>query len=133
MIVDDDELFLSEMKAGLQAFGDVEVVEFDDPQEAAANICNPGLWKDGYPEIFFLDLVMPTMMGFQVAEIIRAQAPLQKVPIVYFTASGRLLTRDELKQWEGRFNKEDCLLKGDVSLEHLRMEILKRTGRLPKR
>lgn len=132
MIVDDEDTFLSATKRGLEAFGDIEVLAVNDPQVAAANLFDRDQWRDGYPEMFLLDIVMPTMMGFRLAEIIREHEDLKTVPIVYFTASERFLTRDELKRRGWKFNKSDCFVKGDFELEKLRMEILKRAGRLKK-
>jgi hypothetical protein len=65
-----------------------------------------------------------------LASIIHEQEHLKGIPIVFFTASDRVITRDEVAQAGGCIGGEPVLTKGNLGYDRLRHEILKRTGHL---
>jgi CheY-like chemotaxis protein len=65
------------------------------------------LAEEETPDLIILDLDMPLMDGLTAAEEIRAQQRLQKIPILFMTAHGKLgiqLFRDVELLGEGRID-----------------------------
>jgi CheY-like chemotaxis protein len=129
MLVDDEPRFLRTTKVGLEAFGDLEVIIESNPETAAASLDFPDKWLDGYPDIFLLDIVMPYINGGRLARIIRDHEQVKDTPIVFYTASDRVVTREEVIKAGGRIGADDFITKGNLPLDELRLEILRRTGR----
>jgi CheY-like chemotaxis protein len=79
-IVDDESGFTRLVKLTLEKTGRYVVREENDGSRA---------WlaaRDFEPDIIFLDIVMPKMDGGEVAQQIRSDPALAKVPIVFLTA-----------------------------------------------
>jgi chemosensory pili system protein ChpA (sensor histidine kinase/response regulator) len=129
MLVDDYQPFLRQTKLGLEDFGEFEVITESNSDRAAAILQDPTQWVRGYPDIFLLDIVMPGIMGGELAQIIRDQPQLKERPIVFYTASDAIVTREEVVKAGGRIGQEDFLTKGNTGLDELRSLILKRVAR----
>jgi CheY-like chemotaxis protein len=130
MLVDDYQPFLRQIKLGLEDFGEFEVITENNSERAGTILQDPTRWVMGYPDIFLLDIVMPGIMGGELAQIIRAQPQLKEKPIVFYTASDAIVTREEVAKAGGRIGQEDFLTKGNTGLDELRAQILKRVGGL---
>jgi CheY-like chemotaxis protein len=80
LIVDDESGFTRLLKLTLEKGGKYIVREENDGTQA---------WlvaRDFMPDIIFLDVVMPKIDGGDVAQQIRSDPKLAKVPIVFLTA-----------------------------------------------
>ena len=104
LFIDDDVEFTVVMKQLLESEGfKVEVANGGD---RAFEIL-----EQVTPSVIFLDLVMPGMDGFQVAQKLRNDSRWRNIPVVVL--SGKELTDEEWKQLT-MFNTE-FLKKGDLT------------------
>jgi CheY-like chemotaxis protein len=79
-IVDDESGFTRLLKLTLERTGRFTVLEENDGTKA---------WlaaREFKPDIIFLDIVMPKIDGGDVAQQIRSDPQLAKVPIIFLTA-----------------------------------------------
>lgn len=85
--VDDDEDILEIAKMALEISGDIEVVQCTSGHDA--------LWKanEFIPDVFLLDIMMPSMTGPQTLEKLRERPSLKNVPVIFMTA--RVSTADQ--------------------------------------
>jgi DNA-binding response OmpR family regulator len=79
LIVDDDKVFLSELKEMLNLSG-YDVVEVDNPED----VCRIAFAER--PDIILLDINMPQKSGFQVIEEMNNIAELDKIPVLIISA-----------------------------------------------
>lgn len=86
MIVDDEPSFTRTTRFMLEQTGDYEVSEVNDGRLAVAT------GRTFRPDLILLDVVMPQLDGGEVVNLIRADAFLRHVPVVFLTA---LMERDE--------------------------------------
>jgi CheY-like chemotaxis protein len=114
-VVDDESGFTRLLKLTLEKTGRYIVREENDGTKA---------WlaaREFQPDIIFLDIVMPEIDGGDVAQQIRSDASLAKVPIVFLTA---IVAQRETKTDIGGFP----FLAKPVSLAALTACIEERTG-----
>ncbi len=93
-IVDDESGFTRLLKLTLEKSGSYEVIEENDGTKAWLKA------REFKPDIIFLDIVMPKIDGGDVAQQIRSDPMLAKVPIIFLTA---IVSRSETKQDIGGF------------------------------
>ena len=79
-IVDDESGFTRLLKLTLEKTGNFEVVEENDGTKAWLKA------REFKPDIIFLDIVMPKIDGGDVAQQIRSDPMLAKIPIIFLTA-----------------------------------------------
>ncbi len=79
-IVDDESGFTRLLKLTLEKTGNFEVLEENDGTKAWLKA------REFKPDIIFLDIVMPKIDGGDVAQQIRSDPMLAKVPIIFLTA-----------------------------------------------
>ena len=79
MIIEDDKEFLDELKDMLESSG-YDLVGIDDPA-AAIEVAN-----EIKPSVILLDLKMPKINGFQLANELRYFSELTGVPIIAMSA-----------------------------------------------
>ena len=82
-IIDDDAPSRDLLVAilGYLGYGGHEVVEYADGQQALSNLYND------QPDLIILDLLMPTIDGFEFVAKLRADPNWQAVPVVFYTAN----------------------------------------------
>src|SRR4051812_14259574 len=80
LLIDDESGFTRLVKLTLERTGKYEVREENDGDRAWLTA------RDFKPDIVFLDVVMPKKDGGEVAQQIRSDPLLAKVPIVFMTA-----------------------------------------------
>ena len=80
-IVDDEETLLRMLKLNLEATGNYEVKTESKPKQAVQSAKSFG------PDIIFLDIVMPEMEGSEVANLMKQDSVLKRIPIVFLTAT----------------------------------------------
>jgi DNA-binding response OmpR family regulator len=113
LVVDDDAAVRTIAKAVLE-LGGYEVQEANSGEAALLEA------KRFRPELFLLDVMMPNMDGFALAELLRADALLGLSPIIFLSA--RSETQDKVKAF--RAGAEDYVVKPfDAS------ELLARVGK----
>jgi len=84
MIVDDEPMIITAVKAGLEAIGaDYEVIGATSGEE-----CFKLLEKGEKPDLILLDIMMPDMSGWKVHDKLKAKdSPYNDIPIVFLTAA----------------------------------------------
>lgn len=79
ILVADDEPLTTELLALVLAFGGYEVVEAHDGREALERA------REVRPDVVLLDVMMPQLLGVEVARSIRADPALADTPVVLFS------------------------------------------------
>lgn len=79
MIVDDNKEFLEELKETLSLSG-YDLIAVDDPTLVAEKV------RSIKPEVLLLDLKMPKMSGFQVADELKYLSESAHLPIIAMSA-----------------------------------------------
>ena len=87
LMVDDEEAFSRIVKMNLEKTGKYEV-RIENRGGAGYKAA-----KEFRPDLIFLDIVMPDVEGSEVALKIRSDKELEKIPIVFLTAT---VTMDEV-------------------------------------
>ena len=78
ILIDDERMALEQLKYIVEQYEDIELIKsFSDPIEALQE------FKDIKPDLVFLDISMPGLNGFMVAEEIKNISP--KTEIVFVT------------------------------------------------
>lgn len=80
LIVDDERVNLILLEGILKKLGDVNIISASSGQEALELLLKHDV------AVVLLDIMMPDMDGFQVAEIMRGNSETQHVPIIFVTA-----------------------------------------------
>jgi CheY-like chemotaxis protein len=80
LIVDDESGFTKLVKLTLERSGNYQVLEQNDGSQAWLTA------REFRPDIIFLDVVMPKADGGEVAQQIRSDPLLEKVPVIFLTA-----------------------------------------------
>jgi CheY-like chemotaxis protein len=113
LVVDDEESARYALASRLAAIP-FDVVEAADPREGLR------LAQESPPDVIFLDLIMPEMLGFDVLERLREHPETRDVPVVVVTS--KRLDPDEESRLAARgaalLSKEECS-RGDA-VERLR-------------
>ena len=112
LVVEDD----AEMRELLQRFLQSEgwvVVEAQNGREALDRI------SENKPGLILLDLMMPTMDGFEFLEELRKHTAWLSIPVLVITAKD--LTAEERRRLDGRVNK--VLQKGAYGRDELLAEV----------
>jgi CheY-like chemotaxis protein len=91
--VDDDPLAIELVRASLEPEG-WTVLGAATGQEGLALI------RERQPSVVLLDLLMPGMDGFEVAEALRAEPDTRSVPVVILTSKS--MTREDKERLQGR-------------------------------
>ena len=92
LLVDDEEVFTRLLKLSLEQNGEYEVRVENWPGGALAAA------REFKPHVILLDVIMPQMFGGDVAVQIRAEPDLEKVPIIFLSAS---LSKSRVEEHEG--------------------------------
>ena len=80
LIVDDEVGFTNLVRLNLEETGKYEVKE---ENEGAKGLQAARAFR---PDMIFLDIIMPDMQGSDVARLIKEDASLRNIPIVFLTA-----------------------------------------------
>ncbi len=80
LIVDDERVNLILLEGILKKLGDVNIISAHNGQEAIELVLKHDV------AVVLLDIMMPDLDGFQVAEIIRQHEHTQNLPIIFVTA-----------------------------------------------
>jgi two-component system OmpR family response regulator len=81
LLVDDEESFARLVKLALEDAGGFEVRTENDPRRAAQVASGFG------PDVMVLDLLMPDLGGFELAERLRADVRVGRCPIIFLSAA----------------------------------------------
>jgi len=96
LVADDDDPIRLLCKVSLELEG-IDVVEAADGNEAVA------LARAERPDVAVLDVAMPGLDGWQVAERLRTDPATQTIPLVFLTALPRARAVDEVDRWQGEY------------------------------
>jgi chemosensory pili system protein ChpA (sensor histidine kinase/response regulator) len=87
-LIADDSITMRKVTTRVLETYDIEVITARDGVEATE------LMQDRVPDLLLLDIEMPRMDGYQVAEYVRADARLRKIPIIMITSRAGKKHRD---------------------------------------
>ena len=119
ILVVDDEVALTRMvQMNLERAGDYEVMTVNQGSE----VLNAA--REFRPDMIFLDVMMPDKSGDEVAEELREDPALSKVPFAFMTA---IVTKDETDAMGTNIGGNEFLAK-PVKTEELVAIIEKMTG-----
>jgi DNA-binding response OmpR family regulator len=113
LLAEDEEMISTAYKEGFSYLG-YDIVVACDGAEAIEAI------KASMPDILLLDVIMPTMNGFEALEVIRANSKLKTLPIVMLTN----LSQPSDRQRALELGATDYLIKSDITLKELVVRIL---------
>ncbi len=115
LVIDDDQFITIAYKAGLERAGYL-VHTAQDGEEGVKRI------TEIKPDLVLLDIIMPKMDGFELLQVVKADANLAHIPVVVFTNLGQ--KSDQQKAHE--YGAIDFFVKANVSLKDvlLRLERL---------
>ncbi|MDX2428688.1 MAG: Hpt domain-containing protein [Xanthomonadales bacterium] len=91
-LVADDSITMRKVTTRVLEAYDIEVITARDGVEATEQM------QDCVPDLLLLDIEMPRMDGYQVAEHVRADSRLRNVPIIMITSRAGKKHRDRGKQ-----------------------------------
>ena len=123
IVIDDDLAILELLQINLELMGH-EVVTSPDAEKGLA------LVKQEVPNLVVLDVMMPGVDGFTVAQRIRQNDATEETPILMLTALGML--KDKVQGFDS--GVDDYLVK-PFELEELKVRVralLKRTSSIPE-
>jgi len=119
ILVVDDEVALTRMvQMNLERAGDYEVMTVNQGSE----VLNAA--REFRPDMIFLDVMMPDKSGDEVAEELREDPALSKIPFAFMTA---IVTKDETDAMGTNIGGNEFLAK-PVKTEELVAMIEKMTG-----
>jgi len=107
------------IKLAMEAEANYEVLEENDSQRAVETA------RTFYPDIIFLDIIMPTMDGGDILSQLRKDSLLRNIPVIFLTAS---VPKTEVLENKGTIGGNFFLAK-PVSAKELIECIEKRIGR----
>jgi len=113
LIVDDEEDFCYFVKLNLEETEHYEVLTANDGPGGIAMAIRH------HPDMILLDIIMPKMMGTEVAEVLRSHKATMDIPILFVTA---ILKREEAGGKGRKFGGNIFLFK-PVKLDELIHEI----------
>ncbi len=87
-LIADDSITMRKVTTRVLETYDIEVITARDGVEATEQM------QDRVPDLLLLDIEMPRMDGYQVAEYVRADARLRNVPIIMITSRAGKKHRD---------------------------------------
>ena len=93
LVIDDEEGFLEIVKLSLESTNRYEVDIEADATKAVHKIIQY------QPDLVLLDIIMPKMEGPDIASEMRRDSTLNKIPIVFLTAT---VTQQEVDEGNGR-------------------------------
>lgn len=96
LLVDDDADFTSLIKLNLEETGEYEVREENRSEHALDTA------REFKPDLIFLDIMMPNVMGGKVSSQVEADEELKDTPVVFLTAVVPEETRREKTRIGGR-------------------------------
>ena len=108
LVIDDDPLFLDQMRAILGA-NNMKVACIAEPLRVLE------VMAELRPDLLLLDVMMPTLSGYDICKIVRATPEWQSLPIIILTA--RMGTTDRLACFEA--GADDYLPKPVLTAELL--------------
>jgi len=96
LVADDEDPIRLLCKVSLELEG-IDVVEAADGNEAVA------LARAERPDVAVLDVAMPGLDGWQVAERLRTDPATQRIPLVFLTALPRGRAVEGVTRWQGEY------------------------------
>jgi DNA-binding response OmpR family regulator len=105
LVIDDDTSMLAFLKLHLQKAGYVVLLAED-------GIVGGRLALNGSPDLILLDVEMPYLSGYELAEALRVDPATWDIPVVFLTADKQVEERT-------RMLRAEAYLKKPVKLERL--------------
>ena len=109
LVVDDEPNFTHMIKLNLEETGNYEVLTENQGS------CVLATARQFKPDMIFLDIIMPDMDGPELLSMLREDAQLKDIPVVFLTA---LITKDEITE-DGSVIAGNAFLAKPVKTEQL--------------
>ena len=121
LVIDDDVDFTSGIKM---------ILESKSYQVITANQGDSGLAaaQAEHPDLIILDVIMPTKDGFAVAEQLKSDPELSKIPIIMLTAFGKKGRETTIPADRGLSLEAEDYIEKPVSPEELVKRVEKQLG-----
>jgi len=117
LLVEDEEVLSEVVKGALEQKGyEVDVAEDGEVGLQKA--------KQGGYDLILLDIIMPTMNGFEVMEEIQKDEEMAKMPIIVVSNSGQPVEVDRAKE----LGASDWLLKTEFDPEEVVKKVINQIG-----
>ncbi len=117
LLVEDEEVLSEVVKGALEQKGyEVDVAEDGEVGLQKA--------KQGGYDLILLDIIMPTMNGFEVMEEIQKDEEMAKTPIIVVSNSGQPVEVDRAKE----LGASDWLLKTEFDPEEVVKKVINQIG-----
>ncbi len=114
LLVDDNKDLRYAIVKGMEVIApDIQIIEADSGENALFYL------KNGKFDAILLDIMMPTMDGWDVAAKIKADPNLDKIPLLFLTAK-----TDEYSKGVGRVTADDYIEK-PIKIEDLKKRLEK--------
>jgi CheY-like chemotaxis protein len=119
LIVDDEEEARYAVKGILDRVGSFVVIEASSGEAAFHRA------RAECPDVIFLDLVLPGMSGFQVLDLLKADAVCRDIPVIIHTS--RALDGEERRSLDGRVASilDKCIVSQEEAASGLRAALEK--------
>ncbi len=102
LVVDDEPALTRMLKMNLERSGDYEVRTENQGAKAVAAV------REFWPDLIFLDVMMPDMSGDEVSQQLREDPVLAGIKIVFMTA---IVTKEETSEMGGNIGGNEFLAK----------------------
>lgn len=102
LVVDDEQAAARLLKAALELTGDYQARVVHTPEDALDAI------REFQPHLVLLDIIMPGMLGGDVAQAIRSDPAIGDIPIVFLTAA---FQPHLVREHEGVAPSDPCVAK----------------------
>ncbi len=85
MVVDDEHSTCHLVRTILRSMGHEVMLSYDG-EDALKRLCGDGVSP---PDLIILDVMLPKLSGYEVAQRIKANARLRNIPIIFFSARSK--------------------------------------------
>ncbi len=109
LVVDDEKDFCHFVKKALEATEEFKVTTANEGEDGIKKA------KELLPDLIILDVMMPKMGGYEVAEALKNSQETRDIPVIFLTA---VVTEREVKD-EGYLLEGKCFIAKPVKIREL--------------
>lgn len=117
LIIEDEEVLLELLTKKLKNLG-YEVFFSTDGAKGLE------LVREIVPDLILLDIVLPSMGGFEILEEIRSDEALKPIPVIIVSNSGQPVEIDKARELEA----QDWLIKTEFDPQEVVEKVIKQIG-----
>ena len=109
-IIDDDENVLRLLEAMLLKMGFHNIIKSKSSEEAIR------LTKEGPPDLFFIDIMMPEMAGNEFRELLKEKSTTKNIPVIFISG---IISEMEEKAMGGRLISGDIIVAKPFTIKRI--------------